>query len=491
MEHAVAQVRRAGLAPAARPMPGAALAPLARLGLARPRRRPAPTPLPPVAPEAAEFQDALEALIAEPPPPLLRGPHHLVALLLVLLLVIAAIAPLDIVVTGQGRLTADAPPVVLQPMERAVLREIRVRPGDLVRQGEPLALLDTTFAEADRAALAGQLRGLRAQLSRAEAEAAERPFEPGPAADPDLLLQAVLHAQRRALHAARLRGFEEEIRGLEAALRTVEGAALLLAEQAGVAREVETLRARLLEGQVGSRLQYLGARAALLQAEQELRTSRNRAEELQHALRAKRAERETFLEDWRRQALEELARLRSETARVEEALAKATRLAELTTIAAPQDGIVLEVARRSAGSVLREAEPLVTLVPAGVPLIAEITLRSADVGATQPGQAVVLKVDAFPYQRFGLLHGRLRAVSPESFAPQAAHQPDAAPSAGPGAVHRGQVELDAGGLPGLPEGARLIPGMTVTAEVMVGSRRLLAFFLDPLLRGMAESLREP
>jgi HlyD family secretion protein len=439
-----------------------------------------------LAPEAVPFQDELEALIAEPPPPLLGGLHWWVMLLFVLLLAVAAFARVDVVVAGGGRLAPDAPPIVLQPMERAVIRELRVRPGDVVRRGQVLAVLDPSFAEADRASLAAQRRALAAQMARLEAERAGGP-EPV-ATDVDGTLQAGLQAQRRAFHASRLRTLEEEIRAQESAIRTLTEADAALGEQVAIARDVETLRARLLEGQIGSRLHFLAARAQRLQAEQDRDQGRGRLQELRHAVEAKRAERQGFLDEWQRLLLEETVRVRGELARVEEALGKATRLAELTVLTAPEDGTVLEVARRSAGSVLREAEPLISLVPAGAPLIAEIGLRSADVGVVRAGDPVVIKVDAFPYQRHGVLHGRLRAVGQDSLGMRA--DGTEAPQAG-GAMHRAQVALETPHLAGVPDGARPIPGMTVTAEIKVGERSVLSYFLLPLLRGFEESIREP
>lgn len=442
--------------------------------LPRRRRRP-PGP----APEAVPFQDPLEAVIAEPPPRLLRGLHWLVAALFCALVGLAAVAQVDVVVTGAGRLAPDAPPIVLQPMERAVIREIRVRPGDVVRRGDVLALLDPSFAEADRAALAAQRQGLVATLARLDAERDGLPAPEAP--DRDARLQAGLHAQRAAFVATRLRALDEDMQGSRTAIRALEDADAAAAEQVAIARDIEALRARLLEGQIGSRLALLDARARRIAAEQQREQDRSRLDTLRHALAQKQAERQGFLDDWRRQVLEDVARLRAELAPVEEALGKATRLADLTTIVAPADGTVLDVARRSAGSILREAEPLVTLVPAGAPLIAEVALRSADVGHARPGDAAVVKVDAFPFQRHGALAGRLRAIAQDS------RGEDGAPTAPGVAVHRAQVVLDApvlaGGVP--------MPGMTVTAEIHVGTRSLLSTLLQPLIRGARESLREP
>lgn len=442
------------------------------------RRLPRLRPPPRLTRDAVPFQDPLEALIAEPPPRLLRGLHWLVAALFAGLVALAAIAEVDVVVTGPGRLASDAPPIVLQPMERAVIREIRVRPGDVVRRGQVLALLDPSFAEADRASLDAQRRGLTAQRARIEAELAGAPA-PMPT-DRDTTLQAGLHGQRQAFLAARLDALDQERRAQDSAIRALEQADAALSEQVAIARDVEALRARLLEGQVGSRLHLLEARARRIGAEQQRDQDRARLDGLRHALAQKRAERQGFLDDWRRQLMEDLARLRGELDRVEESLIKATRLAELTVITAPADGTVLEVARRSAGSVLREAEPLVSLVPAGTPLIAEILLRSADIGQARAGDPVMVKIDAFPFQRHGALAGTLRAVAQDSQLPRAEGEPL-------GAHHRAQVAIgDA-----LPPGLQPLPGMTVTAEIHVGTRSVLATFLLPLIRGVRESLREP
>jgi HlyD family secretion protein len=209
-----------------------------------------------------------------------------------------------------------------------------------------------------------------------------------------------------------------------------------------------------------------------------------RLDELANRARAGRAELDAFLQDWRREALEALAALGPELARVEEQLAKAARLDAMTHLTAPRDGVVLEVARRAPGSLIREGEAVVTLVPSGVPLIAEVTLRSADIGRLGPGTEASLKVDSFPWRRHGTLPGTLRAVSRESW-PAEGGRAEAT------ALHRGQIVLGETALQDLPSGSALLPGMTLVADLKVGTRSVLDFFLEPLVRGLHESLREP
>ena len=183
--------------------------------------------------------------------------------------------------------------------------------------------------------------------------------------------------------------------------------------------------------------------------------------------------------------LEALVRLQTESLAVEESLAKATRLNDLVVLAAPEDGVILEVAKRSVGSVLHEAEPLITMIPSGAALMAEIAIGSADVGYARPGDPVIVKVDAFPFQRHGVLKGRLRSISAESSLPNGGE------AVAGGLYHHGRVELLDTRLSGLPEGARLFPGMSLMAEIKVGTRSVISFLIYPLTNGLNGSLREP
>ena len=109
-----------------------------------------------------------------------------------------------------------------------------------------------------------------------------------------------------------------------------------------------------------------------------------------------------------------------------------------------------------------------------------------------PGQEVALKVDAFPFQRHGMLTGSLRAVGAESFgANEGGGGTSSYTPPIPGGYHRSQIELTNATLRGIADKSNLIAGMTLTAEIKVGSRSVISYFLYPIRRGLSESLREP
>jgi HlyD family secretion protein len=422
---------------------------------------------------------------------MLRGPHYIVAALLMTLILAASVLRVDRVVAASGRLVPDGPPIVLQPLDRSVIHEIRVKIGDVVHKGDVVATLDATFTQADRASLTQQQAILQVLVRRLEAELAGTKFPVGDGTAEELL-QYSLWQQRQQQYASKLDGFDAEIARNQNALRAGEESRALLTRELAIAREIEQMRADLFQRETGSRLNYLEAQATRMRAEHDTQDLVSHQADLQQTLRAAQAARAEFVESWRRDLLEDLGKARADLARLTENLAKAVRLNDLVVLTAPEDGIVLDVAKRSVGSVLHEAEPLVTLIPSGTPLIAEVMIESGDVGYTKAGDEAVIKVEAFPYQRHGLLHGRLRAIGEDSFSSAAvpgASNPSAPTTAG--VYHRSQITFDPTELHDMPEGARLIPGMTCTAEIKVGTRTVLSYIIYPLSRGLRESIREP
>lgn len=447
-------------------------------------------------PEAIAFQDPIDEIAEERPPRPLRSLYYLFVLAFIVIVAISSIMKVDVVVVGTGRLITDTAPIMLQPLDTAIIRQLNVSAGDTVKKGQVLATLDPTFTQADLASLTQQQRSLLAQRRRLEAEFSGQPFDPGAAPTRDDELQANLYNQRKAQYNSQLRVYDEEIQLRRANLHTTQDDLASSTKQLAVAKDVENMRSTLMQSQIGSRLQYLDALSSRMHIEQEQQDATNHLVELQHDLQSKEAERQGYIDQWRHQVVEDLVSTRTEIAKIDEGETKATRMNDLVVLTAPEDGVVLDVAKRTVGSVMRSAEPLITIVPSNAKLVAEITIGSGDVGYTAEGDDVVVKIDAFPYTRHGLLPGKLMSISEESF--PAGGNTNSGPDTGTplvnssgGAYHRGRVELLSTKLEHLPTGARLIPGMTLSADIKVGTRSVIGIFLFPLTRALNDSIREP
>lgn len=445
--------------------------------------------------DALPFQNDIGVITEAQPPALLQRTLMILASFCGLLLVIAIVFDTEIVVTGPGRLTTSSPPIVLQPLERALVRNIAVKSGDRVHKGQVLATLDPTFSQADVSQLTTQQRSELALINRLDAELAGKPYQISNPADREQQLQFTLFQQRRDQYRSRLRAYDEEINRLKATIQTADADRQSLLRQLDIARQVMKMRETLLESQAGSKLNYLDSQNLVARVERDLQSTANHRVESLYAQASKEAERQAFISEWQRQTLEDLYKARQDTAKTGESLVKATRMHDLVEIVAPEDAIVVDVAKRSQGSVAREAEALITLVRADDPLSAEVEIASADIGYAKPGDPVKLKVDAFPYQRHGMLEGVLHSITQESTSPAESQQQDGStPSprrAAMGATHHAYIDLTHTDLTALPEGTSLIPGMTLSAEIKVGSRSVISYFLFPVIRGFGESIREP
>ncbi len=443
--------------------------------------------------EALSFQGDLVHLLEEPLPKGIRSTMYYCVSLVLTALTIASVFKVDVVVQGAGKLTYDGQPIVLQAFERAVLRTLLVKPGDMVKKGQVLATLDPTFSQADLTALEYRQKTVSAQVQRMEAEAYGNAYHPAPADGPDAALQSEVYIQRTTEYRSRLKAHDEAIEENQAGLLRIQKEKQVLEQQLVISTSVEEIQGNLLKSKTSSPLEFLGAKSARLHAEREFHDASDRLVEKGHQLQTVTAQKDSFVQEWRRSLLEELSRQRSEQRQVEAGLTKSLRIKSLVDITAPEDGTVLDIANRSVGSVIRDTEAIIVLAPSAAPLLCEIELSSSTLGEVAIGDPVLIKVDAFPYQRFGGLEGKIRSISHES------HAPGTSPldlesvvnkHSVTGGSHRVSIELTTVRLPRLPANRCLFPGMTAGGEVYVGKRRLITYLLDPLIKGLRESFRE-
>ncbi len=444
----------------------------------------------PVAPEEIiGFLSPIDQVCLTPAPRYTRSTLYVIVGLFLSVVTIAGLVKVDQIVVGTGRIVTETAPILGQSFDRAIIRDIRVHPGDHVTKGQTLAVLDPTFARADFESLATQRQNLQAESDRLDAEADHRPYAPGDHPNSAETLQATLYLQRQANYTSRIQVFDQDLNRLRADQSTAEKDAKIGDEELAAAREVEAMRKSTFESQTGSRLNFLDAQVTRMRTQRALDESVNRAKELIYQIQSREAERQAFIEEWRRQILESQATIRTQLATINENVRKASLVNDMVLLTASTDGTVLDVAPRSVGSVLREAEPLFTIVPADAKLYADIEINSSDVGSVKKGDEVLMKIDAFPYNHHGSAHGTLLSISEENVGSNSLTGQTVPTAAG--TLHRGRVELTDVALRNMPEGAHLIPGMALQAEIKVGSRSLLGYFLSPVTRGFDEALREP
>lgn len=444
-------------------------------------------------PPLVEFQtDAVEAENRGPGPAAGITLYAATAVIAALL-AWASLSHVEEIIIGNGRVVTTAANVVIAPLETSVIRSIDVRVGELVHAGDPLAHLDPTFTQADVSQLKARLASLDAQIARERAELAGTPYQPSATPSADELLQLGLANDRAAQYQAQLEVHDQKIAQIQAEIATRKGAIEVLQQRLAVLTQVESMRKELATNGTGSKIAALGATDSRLDVQRALEQAQSEIVEFQHELDGARGEREGFLKKWRQDLAQDLVTAERDAASASDQLSKATRRRDMVVLTTPTDAAVLEIAPRSVGSVMREAETLFTLVPVDVPMEIEAQIAARDIGQVKTGEDVTVKLEAFPYQQYGTLRGKVTVVSRDSFVPDSR---SGDPSSGMGNAnakpfYKVRIALEDTRLRNAPADFHLTPGMTATAEIKVGSRRLITYLLYPFLRGLNESFREP
>ncbi len=439
-------------------------------------------------PQVTEFQsDAIE-IEHRPPPRVARLTLYCVVALILTAIGWAAGSQVDMIVTAQGKLITTRPNIVVQPLETSVIREIHVRAGDRVNRGDLLATLDPTFSQADLDQLRNRVAAFDATIDRLRAELAGHEYAPREGANSDELLQHKVFLQRKSAYDAQIQNYDAQIASAQANLKAAQDEEGVLVQRLETMKSIEAMRSTLADREVGSRLNLLLSRDARLEVESNLARTRGNIADDEHRLDKARADQKVYAEDFRKTAYQDLVETLAKRDGAAEDLKKVELRRQLIELKAPADAIVLEVANRTIGSVAKDAETLFVLVPRDVPLQAEVNIEGRDVGQVAVGQAVRIKFEAFPFQKYGTATGAVRVISQDSFSPD--------PKAPEGASHakapyyRVLVDLIDTQLRLPKDRVQFIPGMAVTAELKVGRRSVISYFLYPLLRGLDESIRE-
>ncbi|WP_201860951.1 HlyD family efflux transporter periplasmic adaptor subunit [Microvirga soli] len=352
--------------------------------------------------------------------------------------------------TAGGSLVAAGGAVRVSALRGGVVTELKVREGDRVAAGQPLFTVASrqgleaggTLDAAILASLDTQTQVLRDQIAA----------DPARMANETRRLEATIvsvTAERDALIAQRK----------------------LMAERVQVTEERRNTIARLNE-------QGHTTRAALQEQDEALLSRRQNLAEVDRDLAA--AEKELGQTELQREQLpvqqaERLAGLRLNLADRERQRAEA-QAQRAQVIAAPLAGRVTAL-QASPGQIVDPNKPLLTLLPDGASLLAELFVPSRAIGFVEPGQRVRLMVDAFPYQRFGTISGSVETVSQAVLSPNEVIGRTTLTEP----AYRVTVRLDRQAIDAFGREVPLQPDMTLKADIVLEGRSLVAWLFEPLI----------
>ncbi len=360
-------------------------------------------------------------------------------LLFVIALAWSIFGQVDIVAVAPGRIIVSERTKLIQPLEASVVKKVLVKDGDRVQAGQLLVELDPTNASADKASLQEQLNAAASEVWRTQA------------------LQQLLLNQKQ---------INEQIRMLDANLihnsqKTQKNGSNI--PDLGILSSFTPLNLAAAQAQLQS--EWHDIRARLAEAQSTLAES-------EQARAAFKAETQRLLNDRHAAATSKLQQLIQEGS-------KASQRERQTQLTAPVAGVIQQLAIHSVGGVVTPAQPLMIVVPDTQEITAEISIANQDIGFVNAGQAAEVKLETFPYTKYGTVKARVNIVTA-----------DAVTDEKKGSYYPATITLNQKDM--LIDGKRvnLSPGMNITAEIKTGQRRVIEYLLSPVQRAGSESLRE-
>lgn len=435
--------------------------------------------------EETEFLPAALEVLETPPNPLGRAVLWSLLAFVFIAVAWASFGHIDIVASAQGKVIPRGRVKVIQAADIGVVRAIHVKEGQSVRAGQPLVVLDATLTKAD-AAQAKESQFV-ASIDRARATALVDASSGGigrfvaPVNTPPEIaeLQGRLVAARIAEHRTGLSALREERAQKAAELAMVSAEVAKLEEQLPLAEEQLASLVKLDKDGLVPKLRVIEVKERVVGLRQDVMIRREEVGKSRAALHGVDSQIAKLQSEFRATALDAFSeadanhRLRSEEVK------KADDKAALTVLTSPIDGTVAQLAVYTIGAVVKPADTLVIIVPQGEELIVEAMVLNKDVGFVRVGQPAEVKLEAFPFTRYGVIKGTIEHLSTDSVENKEL-----------GLVFPCLVKLTQSYIAVGDKHVSLAPGFAATAEIKTGDRRIIEFLLSPLSRRLQEAGRE-
>jgi hemolysin D len=437
---------------------------------------------------AAEAQ-FLPAVLAVQETPTPAAPRVFMWLLIVFALMAvlwSVFGKIDIVAVASGKIVPSGYTKVVQPLSAAVVKAIHVRDGQTVKAGDLLVELDASTEAADIERSRAELEAALLQAARssalldAMAHGAAPVLPRMPQASAERLAEAARMLEGQySEYTTKLARSEAEITTRQADLRASrEQVAKLQATLPMMRQRASDLDDLARDGYV-ARHTFLERQQAYLEQSGELSVQRERVQQLQASVMESRRQSEAFKAEIRRATLDSLKEGQQRAASLEQELSKAQSRDSLTRLLSPVAGTVQQLALHTVGGVVTPAQQLMVVVPGEHPLEVEAMLENKDIGFVRAGQEVVVKLETFPYTTYGAIPGVVLDVSRDAIADEKRGLLYAV------RVQLARTRIEVGGAD-VPLGF----GMVAHVEIKTGQRRVISFFLSPLVQAAQEGLRE-
>lgn len=437
-------------------------------------------------PHEAQFLPAALSLQDTPMSPAPRVAMWMLIGFAALAVLWASFGQIDVVATASGKVVPNDRSKTIQPFEAATVKAIHVTDGQQIKAGDVLIELDATSARADLDRVRGDLAMARLQAARGQAmlEALDGRrtltlVRPAEIEDEKFAEAQRLLAGQMAGYSARLSRIDAEAAKRRAELRSTQELVRKLEQTLPITMQRAQDFKNLVDQNFVSRHGYLEREQARIEQESDLANLRSRLEEIEASLREVRGQQAELLAETRRISLDSITDGQQKAAALAQDLLKADSRSKLLRLTSPVDGTVQQLTVHTIGGVVTPAQPVMVIVPQEKVLEVEAFLENKDIGFVRPNQDAEVKIETFQYTKYGTIHAVVTSVSHDAINDEKR-----------GLVYSARIKMEKAtiNVDGTP--VSLSPGMAVSVEIKTGKRRVIEYFLSPLMQYSTESLRE-
>lgn len=436
--------------------------------------------------QEAQFLPAALELQEMPVSPAPRVAMGLIIAFATIALLWACFGKIDMVASAHGKIVPNDRTKTIQPIETSTVKAIHVTDGQTIKAGDILVELDSTSEKADQDHIASDLAVARLQVARAKAllEALDKNTRPQLTRPADVSEKDFSEAQ--ALVAGQYTELQTKLAQIDATLtkhaaeqRSVLALVHTLQKTVPITREKELNYKSLVNQDFVSKHGYLEQEQTRIEHEGDLANQQSRLKEIDASLLETKSQRANLMAETRRINLDSINDGTQKAASLAQDLVKANEHYKLMTLRAPVSGTVQQLAIHTVGGVVTPAQALMLIVPTNNSLEVEAFLENKDIGFVKVGQTAAVKVETFPYTKYGTINSIITSVSHDAINDEKR-----------GLIYSIRVKMNRSSINVDGTRVNLSPGMAVTAEIKTGKRRVIEYFLSPLLQHGNESLHE-
>ena len=414
-----------------------------------------------------EFDDDIDRIKSKQVPKSVKYSVYSFGFLVLFLIMWGTISEVDTTISASGKITTVVPNVEVQSNYDSVVKEIFVKKGQSVSEGQPLVVFDSTLQKADRMKLSYQLSVINSKIDRLKKQSLLR--SGNSVKNPEDERQNRIFKDKRDQYQAKIASLNQQISSTEDDLKFIK-------EQLDIQKQLEDSKLELFELDLVAESQVLAEKNKRLSLEKEFTKTSNKLSEL-------KSNRKEYNSQFFGGINDELVSLEDQRMNMQEDLKKLERQQTDVTVRAPSDGMILTLHSLYPGAVISKGKSVVTLVPTGVELLTVFDVDPSDISKLITDTSVKIQLNALPAQKHGELKGKLIYVSADTI--------DKDVDGNPGNFYRARAQITENELKDTPPGFNLMPGMKVSGKFRVGKRRLITYFIYPLIRTLGNSFAEP